>query len=103
MMSTPRFAILAALLAASLWLAPPAQARRGEPLRPGPAAGERYLQGRSARTIGRDQAAAAVARATGGRVLGVSGGEPAYEVKVLLPGGRVRVIGVDAHSGRLLD
>ena len=41
-----------------------------------------------------------------GEVLGVRtvrrGGTTRYEVKVLLPGGRVRVVPIDAQSGRLL-
>lgn len=52
-------------------------------------------------------AAAATVRAhTGGRVLGVRAadrnGRPAYQVKVLLPGGRVRAFWVDGRTGQLL-
>jgi uncharacterized iron-regulated membrane protein len=53
-----------------------------------------------------DQAAALARDATGGEVLGVRtvrrGGKTLYQVKVLLPGGRVRVVPIDAQSGRLL-
>ena len=52
--------------------------------------------------IGPDAAAAKVRDATGGRVLGVrSDGRGGYRVKVLLPGGRVRVVSVDGHTGRM--
>lgn len=57
--------------------------------------------------IGPDAAAGRAAGATGGRVLRVRRreglGGPVYDVKVLLPGGRVRMVRVDASSGRLLD
>ena len=56
--------------------------------------------------IGADQAAALARDATGGEVLGVRtvrrDGKPLYQVKVLLPGGRVRVVPIDAQTGRLL-
>lgn len=61
---------------------------------------------RSAPLVGADSAAAAVRRSTGGRVLSVDlspNGRPTYRVKVLLPGGRVRSVRVDARSGRVLD
>lgn len=63
---------------------------------PGLAPGQR-------RDEGRDQAAAAVREATGGRVLGVREAGSEYHVKVLLPGGRVRVVRVDAKSGQILE
>lgn len=48
-------------------------------------------------------AARAVERATGGRVLSVnredSNGRVVYRVKVLLPGGRIRVVTVDGETG----
>jgi uncharacterized membrane protein YkoI len=54
-----------------------------------------------------DAAAAAVRRATGGRVLGIepsaNGASPGYHVKVLLEDGRVRILSVDAHSGTLSE
>lgn len=75
----------------------------------------RYLHGLAAAgaqlaqagpAIGPDRAAALAGQATGGQVLGVRpvryGNKTVYEVKVLLPGGRVRVVPVDAQSGRLL-
>jgi hypothetical protein len=52
------------------------------------------------------QAAAAVRRATGARVLGVQrDGAPdnGYRVRVLTPDGTVRSIRVDRRSGRILD
>lgn len=53
-----------------------------------------------------DEAAALVRTASGGRILGVrrvdGAGGPAYAVKVLLPGGRVRVYVVDAGSGQII-
>lgn len=52
---------------------------------------------------GRDQAAATVREATGGRVLGVRRKGSEYHVKVLLPGGRVKVMRVDAGSGQILE
>lgn len=57
--------------------------------------------------IGPDAAASMVRDRTGGRVLGVQRGgsaeRPRYDVKVLLPGGRVRIVSVDARSGALAD
>lgn len=50
---------------------------------------------------GVDAAAAAVAEATGGRVLSVRRKGDYYSVKVLTDGGRVRVYRVDARSGRI--
>ncbi len=50
---------------------------------------------------GEDAAAAAVAEATGGRVLSVRRKGEYYRVKVLTEGGRVRVYRVDARSGRI--
>ncbi|MGF1527709.1 MAG: PepSY domain-containing protein [Candidatus Competibacterales bacterium] len=57
-----------------------------------------------AQAISADQAAAIAAQATGGRVLSVrliQRGAPAYYVKVLLAGGRVRTVCVSANSGAL--
>ncbi len=55
--------------------------------------------------IGANGAARAARRATGGRVLTVrrvrTDNGPAYRVKVLARGGRVRVLLVDATSGTL--
>ncbi len=56
--------------------------------------------------ISRDEAAAIARDATGGRVLKVQlngGGRPVYRVKVLVAAERVRVIRIDATSGRLLN
>jgi uncharacterized membrane protein YkoI len=54
--------------------------------------------------LSRDDAAAAAQRSTGGRVLSVdradSGGRPAWRVKVVTAKGEVRVIMIDAASGR---
>ncbi len=57
--------------------------------------------------ISLQQAVRKVRRRTGGRVLsaGVSkvDGNPVYRIKVLMPGGRVRVVLVDARTGEILD
>jgi uncharacterized membrane protein YkoI len=54
-----------------------------------------------------DAAAAAVRRATGGKVLRIDPssqqGNPGYRVRVLLGDGRVRVFNVDASTGKLSD
>jgi uncharacterized membrane protein YkoI len=54
--------------------------------------------------VGRDGAAAIAQRMSGGRVLSVdradAGGRPAWRVKVVTARGEVRVIWVDAASGR---
>lgn len=56
--------------------------------------------------IGRDQAAAVAQRASGGRVLSAemaeSGGRPVWRVKVLTAQGDVRIVLVDAATGRVL-
>jgi hypothetical protein len=56
--------------------------------------------------ISRDEAAAAAQRVSDGRVLSVekteSGQRPAWRVKILTPRGEVRVILIDAVSGRPL-
>lgn len=56
--------------------------------------------------VSRDDAAALAQRASGGRVLSVeaaqSAGRPAWRVKVVTAQGEVRVILVDAASGRTL-
>ena len=49
--------------------------------------------------VSRDQAAAAAQRVSGGRVLSVEQAGSSWRVKVVTPGGEVRVIIVDA-SGR---
>jgi uncharacterized membrane protein YkoI len=55
--------------------------------------------------VGRDQAAAAAQRETGGRVLSVdksdTGGRSVWRVKVVTKGGEVRIVIVDAESGRI--
>ncbi len=55
--------------------------------------------------LSRDDAAAAAQRASNGRVLSVEradgGGRPAWRVKVLTAGGEVRVLLVDAATGRV--
>ena len=54
--------------------------------------------------IGRDEAAAAAQRVAAGRVLSVekteSGSRPVWRVKILTAQGEVRVILIDAVSGR---
>ena len=54
--------------------------------------------------VNRDQAAAAAQRQTGGRVLSVektaSGRGPVWRVKVVTPKGEVRVVFIDAGTGR---
>lgn len=54
--------------------------------------------------MGRDQAAAAAQRQTGGRVLAVerveSGSGPMWRVKVVTPRGEVRVVLIEADDGR---
>ena len=56
--------------------------------------------------IGRDDAAAAAQRASGGRVLSVektgSAGRPVWRVKVVTAQGEVRVILIDAGTGQAL-
>lgn len=56
--------------------------------------------------IGPDQAAAVARKVTGGRVLAVSSGKRkgvvVYRVRVLMPDGRVRVVLIDAQSGRVI-
>lgn len=52
--------------------------------------------------ISRDDAAAAAQRASGGRVLSVERAGPAWRVKVVTAKGEVRVIVVDAASGRTM-
>ena len=54
--------------------------------------------------VSRDEAAGIAQRQTGGRVLTVeradAGGKPAWRVKVVTPRGEVRVILIDAASGK---
>lgn len=58
----------------------------------------------AAADVSREQAASAAQRETGGRVLSVdrtqAGGRPAWRVKVVTRGGEVRVVLIDAASGR---
>ena len=51
--------------------------------------------------ISLDEAVARVRRETGGRVLSAEGRDSRYRIKVLLPNGAVRVVNVDARSGRM--
>ncbi|MBI5277470.1 MAG: PepSY domain-containing protein [Burkholderiales bacterium] len=57
-------------------------------------------------TVSRDEAAGVAQRQTGGRVLSVdraeAGGRAVWRVKVVTPRGDVRIILVDADSGRVL-
>jgi len=56
--------------------------------------------------VGRDEAAAVAQRVASGRVLAVEradvGGKPAWRVKILTAQGEVRVVIVDAASGRVV-
>ena len=74
---------------------------------PGKAAPVENRGGSAGRGVDADGAAAAVRRATGGKVLRVEpgnrDGNPGYRVKVLTEDGRVRVLNVDADTGRLSD
>jgi len=58
-----------------------------------------------AHAIDRDQAAARVQKQTGGRVLSVDSaerdGKKVFRVKVLTRGGEVRIVIVDAKTGRI--
>jgi uncharacterized membrane protein YkoI len=51
--------------------------------------------------ISLDEAVTRVRRETGGRVLSAEGRDGRYRIKVLLPNGAVRVVNVDARSGRM--
>jgi uncharacterized membrane protein YkoI len=69
----------------------------------GPASAEAAVALHLAGDIGPAKAAAAARAATGGKVLSVHAarddGRAVYRVKLLLPGGRVRTVTVDADSG----
>ena len=56
--------------------------------------------------VGRDEAAAVAQRVASGRVLAVEraevGGKPVWRVKILSAKGEVRVVVVDAASGRVV-
>jgi len=56
--------------------------------------------------VGRDEAAAVAQRAVSGRVLAVeraeAGGKPVWRVKIISAQGEVRVVVVDAASGRVV-
>lgn len=51
--------------------------------------------------ISLDEAVARVRRDTGGRVLSAEPRDGRYRIKVLMPNGAVRVVNVDARSGRM--
>lgn len=51
--------------------------------------------------ISLDEAVARVRRDTGGRVLSAEPRDGHYRIKVLMPNGAVRVVNVDARSGRM--
>lgn len=51
--------------------------------------------------ISLDEAVTRVRRDTGGRVLSAEARDGRYRIKVLLPNGAVRVVNVDARSGRM--
>ena len=51
--------------------------------------------------ISLDEAVTRVRRETGGRVLSAEARNSRYRIKVLLPNGTVRVVNVDARSGRM--
>lgn len=48
-----------------------------------------------------DEAVTRVRRETGGRVLSAEPRDGRYRIKVLMPNGAVRVVNVDARSGRM--
>ena len=52
--------------------------------------------------VGRDEAAAVAQRVASGRVLAVERAGPVWRVKILSAKGEVRVIVVDAASGRVV-
>lgn len=52
--------------------------------------------------VGRDAAAAAAQRVAGGRVLSVERAGNAWRVKIVTPQGEVKVVLIDAASGRPL-
>jgi uncharacterized membrane protein YkoI len=52
--------------------------------------------------VGRDEAAAAAQRVASGRVLAVDRAGPVWRVKILTAQGEVRVVIVDAASGRVV-
>ena len=103
-----RFSRLALLALAGLLAASGAQAqswRRGDDYAPPP-------PGRSGPPPSRsfadpDRAAHAARNATGGRVLGVQGGDQdgqnGYRVRILQPDGRVRSLHYDPRSGAVRD
>ncbi len=51
--------------------------------------------------ISLDEAVTRVRRDTGGRVLSAEARDSRYRIKVLMPNGAVRVVNVDARSGRM--
>jgi uncharacterized membrane protein YkoI len=57
--------------------------------------------------VGRDEAAAVAQRVASGRVLAVEkaelGGKPVWRVKILTAQGEVRVVVIDAASGRVVS
>lgn len=91
---------IACVLMAGLWLAAPPCTALGAR-----SAGDRWLA-QSAADMSAEEAAALVRSTSGGRILGVrrvdTARGPAYHVKVLLDGGRVRTYVVDAGSGEIL-
>lgn len=92
----PLLLVLGILACSSAQAQPSVRALR--PLAPPPSA-VRSIQNTD---IGTSAAASAAARATGGRVLSVKrGGADVYLVKVLLAGGKLRIVSVDARSGQL--
>ncbi len=97
-----RTALLLAAVLAATGIAGPARAG------PGPGR-DAALEVRESAAVGISlrQAVRKVRRLTGGRVLsagmGEVGGNPVYRIKVLMPGGRVRVVLVDARTGEILD
>lgn len=98
--NSPRFRAIVLAALCSLVLAGPASAAR-----PGAIGNLPWLAQASA-GVSADEAAALVRSASGGRILGVrritTPQGPAYRVRVLLDGGRVRVYLVDAGSGAIV-
>jgi hypothetical protein len=85
---------------ALLWMAAPAGAALAS------LSADRIVLAQGTPAVSADEAAALVRQSSGGRILGVrrvdTASGPAYHVKVLLDGGRVRVYVVDAGSGQIL-
>ena len=97
----------AAYLSVPRWIAAPLLvAAIGFPLAPVAVNARTEILFAQAKSISADDAAATVRARSGGRILDVrlrsNARRKVWRVKVLLPGGPVRVYRVDARSGRIL-